>query len=276
MSMILITGALPENSGKTTFAEVLVSEAKQSGVDVGVSKPFCSSSGWYHYEVIEKSRELGFLVGRDILRLHTAAESRDEIEIENPVASLAIPPDPEKLEWNFSQYRFSINQLVLMRVSDERTHHFLVSQNLELLSETLREEVEKLLKSLRGDVEEMEVEMIDDVLQRARDISERALRTLKKRHELLIVESFSNVAAPNKESTEADLVIGVFPGKAIVYEGEKYRKAMEILLDFREPWQINLENLMELLKPLKTIELKPKELGNRGIFEELRNEFLNL
>ncbi|MDK2781285.1 MAG: hypothetical protein PWR13_313, partial [Archaeoglobi archaeon] len=226
--------------------------------------------------VIEKSRELGFLVGRDILRLHTAAESRDEIEIENPVASLAIPPDPEKLEWNFSQYRFSINQLVLMRVSDERTHHFLVSQNLELLSETLREEVEKLLKSLRGDVEEIEVEMIDDVLQRARDISERALRTLKKRHELLIVESFSNVAAPNKESTEADLIIGVFPGKAIVYEGEKYRKAMEILLDFREPWQINLENLMELLKPLKTIELKPKELGNRGIFEELRNEFLNL
>lgn len=143
MTMILVIGSLPDGSGKTTFAESLVSEMRDAGIDVGVSKPFCSSNGWYHYEVIEKSKEFGFLVGRDILKLHDAAKSRDEIEMENPVASLTVPPDLEKLEWNFSQYQFSINQLVVMRVTDERTHHFLVSSNLDILSGMLREEIEK-------------------------------------------------------------------------------------------------------------------------------------
>lgn len=89
---------------------------------------------------------------------------------------------------------------------------------------------------------------------------------------MLIVESFSNVAAPNREAIETDLVIAVSPGKAMIYDGEKYRKAMDVLLDFREPWQVNSENLMELLRPLKTVELRPKKLENMGILRQLREE----
>lgn len=250
MSEILITGVLPENSGKTTLAEDLIREAREEGFDVGVSKPVCSTNGWYYPEVIKKSSELGFLVGRDVLRLHRAAKSEDSMELENPVCSLAMPVDPEKFEWNLD-VTLSSYQIALIRVTGDERMHFLVSSNLERFTNFLRNETQDLVESLEGEVEEIEMEEIESVLEEARMTSNKILRRMRKRYEVLFVESFSNVASPNEEALNSDVVIAVAPGRAAVYDGERYRKAMEILSDLRAPWEISTSDVIRFLRPLK-------------------------
>jgi|Deesub1362A_J573_1020465.scaffolds.fasta_scaffold07137_2 predicted P-loop ATPase/GTPase len=270
MIKVLIVGVLSENSGKTTLAEALISEAIEKGVDVGVSKPFCSTNGWYHYEVIVRSAEFGLLLGRDIQRLHNVARSIESVELENPVCVLAMPLDLEKLEWNLMQ-NLSMNQIAMIRVSGKETKHYVVNSNLERFTGILRKEVERLSKALKGEVQEIEIEDAEEILRKARDLSNEALKEIKRRHDMVVIESFSNVASPNTESLDSDIIIAVSPGKAVIYEGEKYRRAVDILLDFKDPWEITTDGVLRLLKPLRTIELKPKELGNKGILKEIFN-----
>jgi len=268
--MILVVGLLPYDSGKTTLAKSLVLKARELGVDVGVSKPITAVNGWYQYESVLRSMELGVLVGNDIYSLHSAANSSDPIEVEGAVVSLLMPPDPERIGWQSSAYTALslFDQVVCIRVTEigsegvEETRHFYAPSNIHKLSDTLKSEVQKLLDSLRPEAVEVTQEQVEGILLNSYKLADDCLKCITEKHSLVVVESYSNAAAPAQSSLDAKIVIAVAPGKAAIYDGELYRKALMAISGIKEPWLTTTEEVIKLLKPLLTIELKPVCMSN--------------
>ncbi len=256
--MILVTGVLPYDSGKTTFAASLIEEAVERGIDVGVSKPFSSFNGWYHYRCLVRSSEVGMLIGEDIQKLHEKARSKDPIDVESPVVSLLLPPDPEKVGWNSNAYTSMgfYNLISVVRVTDLRsTNHYCVYSNIVKAVPSLRKRVEEFLGKVR--IRNVSVENIERILLDSRMKADKCVRYLNSKHEMLVVESYSNAAVPTAATLEADGVFAVAPGKAAFFSGRDYRKAVIALSDLKEPWSIRAEDVLSLLNPLKVIELEP-------------------
>ncbi len=259
-NIVLIVGLLPYDSGKTSLAESLITEAVEVGLDVGVSKPVTAVSGWYQYNTLIRSIELGLLVGEDMYRLHNAANSSDPLEFEGPVVSMHMPPDPERVDWQSSAYMsFSLlDQIVAIRITSVKENkHFYVPSNIKRLTNTLKGEAEKLLSSLHPKPVEISRENIDEMLVKATEYADECLEHITNKHEFIVVESYNNAAAPTHGSLKATAVVAVAPSKAAIYEGDLYRKALMAISDIKEPWQSTTEEILCLLRPTRTIELNP-------------------
>ncbi len=263
--IILVVGLLPYDSGKTTLAKSLVLKARELGIDVGVSKPITAVSGWYHYESVLKSIELGVLVGNDIYSLHSAASSSDPVEVESAVVSLLMPPDPERVGWQSSAYTaFSLlDQVVCMRVTGigaegvKETRHFYVPSNIQKLPHTLKNEIKRLLDSLQPEAVEVTQEQVENILLNSYRLADDCLKYVTEKHRIVVVESYSNAAAPTQSALKATVVIAVAPGKVAIYDGKLYRKALMAISDIKEPWLTTTDEVIRLLKPVLTLELKP-------------------
>lgn len=263
---ILVSGLLPFDSGKTTIAEALVREAVSYGWDVGVSKPVTSLNGWYQYESIKRSIKFGFLVGEDMYRLYQAAKSNDPLYKVGSIVSLLLPPDPQRVSWNTSFYSgyASHNQISVLRISGKnKTKHYFVPANIRKATKPLREEVELLLQTLKP--EPIDAEGVEKLLFNSRNLADECLEEVNLNHDLVVVESYSNVASPTTKSLYSDLILVVAPGKVAIFEGEEYRKALTVVAEIKEPWHITTEDVLPLLNPIDTVDIRPGKV--KGIFE---------
>ncbi|AEC52286.1 hypothetical protein PNA2_1372 [Pyrococcus sp. NA2] len=259
MISVLIVGVLPYDSGKTTFAVRLIKEAIEEGFDVGVSKPFGGFNGWYQHEYVIKSREIKMLVGEDAYKLHTSAKSIDPIEIESPITTLLMPPDPERLGWRVSYYTSvgSSTQIVLARITSPRsTTHYYVPENVNKLTPPLREEVKKLITTLSA--EPISMTELGDLLIKSRSLADECLRYIKRLHDFVVIESYGNYAAPTFGSLNSDLVIAVAPSKAVIFRGKDYKNAISVYSNIKSPWMITTEDILPALRPIKKIEFGPE------------------
>ncbi len=274
---VLVVGLLPFDSGKTSMACSLVSEARERGYDVGVSKPISSMSGWYQYDCVERSVQYGKLIGSDIYKLHTAAGSSDPIECEGPVVSLLVPPDPERVEWESNEYLGMnlLSQLVVIRVTDMKgTKHYYVLPNVERLTGTMKEEVREVVSSMENPVE-VDMDFIQELLFSSYALADECLNHIAGKHDFMVVESYNNAAAPTAKSLNAQSVIAIAPGKAVLYSGELYRKALTAVSSIKEPWKTTTEEILKLMRPFKTIELKPSS-AERVSFEGILDSIAEL
>ena len=264
---VLVTGLLPYDSGKTTFAKSLIEEARDSGIDTGFCKPISGINGWYQYEFVIKSIESGLLIGEDVFRLHVAAESSDPIEHEGPVVSLLLPPDPEKTGWSTDVYSFAglQNQISVIRISDpEKTKHYCVMSNVEKAVPSLKKCIKKFLSCVKA--EPIESEKSEILLLNSRNCADRCLEYLRRNHEFFVIESYNNAAAPTIKSLEVNVVAVVTPGKAAVFTGNYYKRAILALSSVKEPWRLVTEEVMSLIKPLAVIDVEP---GKVSVFDKI-------
>ena len=263
-NILLVSGLLSFNSGKTSVALSIASSAIKEGIDTGVCKPVTALSAWYQYRCVLKSMELKKLVGEDIYRLHKAVNSSDKLEIESPLVFLHSPLDPERIDWNPSVYTaIGLSDLIVVyRMTDlEKTRHFMVIENVNRLTGVMREKIDMLLNSLDPPPEKLEKFLLDDILLQGRKIADECVRYLAEKHDLLVVESYNNASAPTQESLNANRVVVVAPGKIAVYEGKKYKKALFAISDIKEPWRITVDEVVSLLKPEMVIETPPSPDG---------------
>ncbi|ASJ16806.1 ATPase [Thermococcus chitonophagus] len=258
MVSLLIVGILPYDSGKTTLALSLIREALEHGIDVGVAKPVSGFNGWYQYEYLLKSVEFGFLIGEDSYKLHITAKSSDPVHLESPVTALLLPPDPERVGWKSSSYTaisYHTN-VVLLRILED---HFYVPDNIKKLTRPMQEIIEPLIETTKPI--EIKADEVQYLVMRGREEADKALGIIQNHHELTIIESYNNLAAPCTSALASDLIIAVAPGKAVLFDGDQYKKAIYAISSIKEPWRVVTEDLMPLLKPLKKFEFKPGEVS---------------
>ena len=273
---VLVAGLLPHDAGKTTVAKYVLRGLRDLGLDIAASKPIAGHSAWYQLHSLLKSIELGILVGNDALELHSVCQCPKAIEVLNPIDTLQVPLDVVHFT-SPKIYMETLDTLAsimgIARVStciDENTaelKYYIVRENLSRITRSLINVLNTLIERISKRAKSVMV------VERGRDLisilgtegvaaCDKCLEILLRNHELLVIESFNDAAAPTHLSSKADIAFVVTPGKVMVLPGDKYYKAFKLLLDMEtgmHPWSawVTTSQILALVRPIMLVDVEP-------------------
>jgi len=285
---ILVTGLLPYDSGKTEFILSLLEIIKDYGYSAGYFKPVGGHDGWYQYDTLIHSMDLGVLVGHDAYIVSEKLGLLDKIHVISPLDLLTFPIDPVKPGLSVRAYveymESTARRTVLARytrilgrgIHSFKNIYFICMDAVNRLNKDLQEVFNDLLDSLKNEssifintrTTHVENLLSSPVLY---SVIDQNLGLLDN-YDPLIIEGYNDVSAPTIGSLNVDYVFIIAPGKVLAYSGERYRMAVQILSYRGFPWMIKVSNLIELLgKPLLSKDIPIKTYVNkyRGVFEEV-------
>ncbi len=236
--IILVIGLLRYDAGKTTWVMELIELLKEYGVKVIPFKPVGGHNAWYQYNTIKYSIELGTLVGEDAYKLAKVSGLTNMIEILSPVDVLLAPPDPSLYENDYRRYiddsSLLEKQAILARITLPygevyTTTHYVIEDNYVKTIKSLRTDLE-ILKNKIKNVTRTTSQIFLKLLESSTIIAGLSLiqERLEKESDVLIIESFNNVALPIPSAIKADYVFVVAPGKILLYKGDDYRRALAV------------------------------------------------
>lgn len=236
MQVILISGLIPFDSGKTWFTIGAAAAAKELGLRVSVYKPVAAHNIWYSPHTVDASSKLGILVGNDALLYyrHGLAPSP---HISNPIAIATSPPDPTKYT-RYEDYEGDFEDIsrvaVITRITTCRSgspRHFVHRDNLSKVGGAVSKLAEGLASSLRAEPLDFGEVLSYISSPRAAEDLDYCMAELSRGADLLLVESFNDAISPYPGVlSAASALIVIAPGKAIVYEDmNRVRKAVEEL-----------------------------------------------
>ncbi len=244
---LLIVGLMQKDSGKTTISKAI--SRHYGDMKIGYTKPVSSFNAWFNYDIFEESLNRGMLISGDILKLN---EFVKDTERSNPICIMMSPVDPEKVEWSSVGYESYYNQISLFRIVNR---HYLIESNLKNFPDFVNKKIKEFL--LKTSVETVSFEEFERIMEKARKISDRLLDDIRRKNDLTIIESTSNVASPNWSALYSDCVILVSPGKIAIIDAERYRNVINLM--GTDPWNLTTESVIELLKPEITFPTEPKK-----------------
>jgi predicted P-loop ATPase/GTPase len=206
---LLVAGHDRVDAGKTTFSTGLL--ARVDGVGF---KPRAGNDYWFDHDDYRRAIEAGRLYGKDARRLveHSAAEV--EPEDINPIHRL-WRPDPGPGSGILGRPH---KVFVVDRVAEE----YVVNVNAEVppsARECLPLDGATVVSSLAGFNERM----TERYLPVLADLAERIEAT-----DTAVVESYGDTAIPIRD-VGFDAVAVVEPGRARVYDGDRYAKACTVV-----------------------------------------------
>ena len=227
-SVVLVTGLLPYDSGKTWFSLALVKELRALGVKAGYAKPVAGHNAWHQFATVLRSIEKNMLVGEDVSRYEEMFG--DDLRIVNPVDLLLVPHDPaaySSFDEYYSRVEEQIGHVVLARFSkctEKTDKHYQVKDSLPRVLPSMRVWIEKLAQRLGA--EEIDTNTLLEMLK-SREVEEelmKCLDILRSRYEIVVVESFNNAAVPFAGILKVvDLPIMVMPGYVVLLDTESFR-----------------------------------------------------
>ena len=253
---LLIVGLMQKDSGKTTISKAISRFYRD--LKVGYAKPVSSFNAWFNYDIFEVGLNQGMLISGDILKMNEFVE---DIVRSNPICIMMSPVDPKKVEWSSVGYDSYYNQISLLRAIDR---HYLIESNLKNFPDFVNERIKEFL--LKTNVETISLEEFEKIVEKARKISDRFLNETRRKNDLTVIESTSNVASPNWSALHSDCVILVSPGRVAIIDAERYRSAIDLM--GTDPWNLTTESIVELLKPEMTFPTEPKKF-NDEIFKKI-------
>ena len=267
-NVVLVSGLLVHDSGKTWFTYSLLRAASKLGLKVSVYKPVAGHNAWYHYRTVVRSLELRALVGNDVLTYHSILPL-EPIEKMNPVDLLLAPPSilpylPKEIEEYLSDLESQFRQVVVARISNCFTgehRHMYVPENLERLPSLLRTAVKKLIIELNADP--IDVHSLVTHIQ-SRDIEkllESCLEDLEMNSDLVIVESFNDAIIPFFSLLKhLKLLIIVSPGHVLVYDSiDRIIDIVRVETSLHGVDGYRAFHIIKHLQPREVIDLEPME-----------------
>jgi len=257
---IFICGVLPENSGKTTVAEVLTKWLVDNKFKVTPFKPLSAHSYWWQYDSYLENIKRNMLVSEDAIKLWKASESEIPIEIINPCDMLLSIPD-----YSYYGYQRFI-KLILERktfdllaigrftkVREGRLWRMIYFKGNTVLEDNF---LEKLMRKAN---EIIEVKSEEEFLNLHKIHYNEAVescynRVLEYRPDVLIIESFNDAVYPWRGIEECDLIIAVAPTVLLLYDKKEFIHAIHI---FKDPYILEFHRIADLIEPYKVIKVKP-------------------
>ncbi len=264
---ILVVGLLKYDSGKTSTALSIIREAKNRGYNVGVSKPISGFDAWSQFKYVLKSMEGGVLVGEDLTLLYNEASPNEVIETVGPMVMLLAPPDPEFYSWRLSTYTAistsTVDQVVIARTTrclggEHHTSHYVVEENIAHTPSAMRKALERLINKLNPEPKPVGKEFIEELFkEEVLEGVDACVERILEGYDVVVVESYNDAAAPTYASTRVDVVVAVGPGKIALYNGERYRRALSLVGEVRNPLATTTSEVLSLIKPIKTVDIEP-------------------
>ncbi len=231
MTLVLVVG-YGESSGKTVLAASLARILYQEGVDVAGVKPLAGVDLWENPWVLLEAVDRRVIASGDALRLLEASRSGESVETVSPVTVYTAPVDPSRAGWR----RPHVGGLVVAgRVSACResrvdTLHFVNAEALDRVPPGIASEVVAVAGRLRPLPLRVGDEFAERVLYGGFTAEvESCMAGVVSRHELVVMESNSDVALPTPSALGAEWVLVVSPGVVGVAEGSRWARAVELL-----------------------------------------------
>jgi len=266
---IVISGLLPQDSGKTYFTISLAKSLRSLGYSVSVSKPVAAHSAWFQHTSLTESASLGVLVGEDVLNYLREGLIK-EIDKQNPIDILTAPPDINAyptITSYMDALSSSILQAVLARLSLYGRKYFIVERNLNRAPKFLKAEIINLLRRI-GSYEPISTEWLINKLtsEEVGNYINSLIRSMLLRNDYVLIESFNDAILPVLSLADViDLLIIVAPGKALIYRRNKVSNYLSGATSFSN---LLSKELAGLLRPDLTLEVMPSDTGSGVIREE--------
>ncbi|MHC1585609.1 MAG: hypothetical protein ACXQS7_05065 [Candidatus Syntropharchaeia archaeon] len=243
MPKILVVGTRERDSGKTTIACGLLSYFREIGIRACGFKPRAGNSIWYDFEIVHDSFTQGRCYGKDarLLRLHSEVDLPEEVI--NPVHRLwAEPP-------SFVDH-LQLPSFICDRVRSPR------GEDIFIINKTLPfpHGAEDLLKRVKKRIHISGIQELNLIISRLYERSTRAAHEIvSKASEVVVYESYGDVALPWSGIKEVDLVLVAEPGYISAYDPKRYLSAFHLV----EKREVSTRNVLELLKPMETVKIPP-------------------
>ncbi len=267
-------GLRPLDSGKTTLAYSLVKALRREGVNVVPVKPVGSAEAWLHPEALRWSSEHGVVVTPDAVKLSAALGGEAPLDALEPVAALHAPPDPARWEWSPQPYQAATadpnRTAALIRITScagpgRASVHAINRQSLQRAPARIAGPLSALASRLRPPPLPVSDEDVDRLLgPQAMVAADSCLEVAASESEVVVVESYSDVAAPTPGSLSADLVVAVAPGVAAIVEGSRYRKAVSLKGGSASPSLVSAPEAVQLAGVVGRVDLPLLEEPEEG------------
>ncbi|WP_457590285.1 hypothetical protein [Geoglobus sp.] len=273
-SSILVVGLQQHDSGKTTVSMEIIRHLRSQGIDTGYTKPFAAFNAWMDYHVLEESLKHGFPVSGDAVKVKSELSIPEEVQIINPVCTVLSPLDPEKVGWNLLSLESTSSQLAALRVTgrDGKVRVYEVEADWDRFPDFFSEAWNELRKKTK--TEQIDYTEFEHRIERSRAHCDFWMKRVARKHEVVVVESSSNISAPSCSSIDADIVVAVTPGRVFVVDGGRYARAIEVAGYISDPWKTTAPAVLELVKPEKSFSMRPGKMN--GEFLKTVAEMLKL
>lgn len=238
---LLVSGSSEVDAGKTTFTTGLVERTGVRGY-----KPRAGNGYWYDHDDYQRAVEAGRLYGKDAKRLAAAAPADVRPETINPVHRLWVPsPDGGTGILGRSDRSFAIDRVTLDG-SDTYVTNGTISlpQAAERAFQLGDAPTVESLPELNALMADRHATALDDL---GREIAERTAA---------VVESYADIARPLRDFVP-DAVAVVEPGRARVYDGERYARSCEVASGSAHEGRLEerVEHVVDLLDPVASVDL---------------------
>ncbi|WP_423998722.1 ATPase [Haloarcula salina] len=249
---LLVAGGDRVDAGKTTFSVGLLERTNAAGF-----KPRAGNNYWFDHDDYQRSTADGRLYGKDAKRLANAAPNDVAPEEINPIHRLWHPsPGAETGLLGREDQQFVVDRVG--RPSADEGVEYVVNGTVDLpesVRERLPVENAPRVTSIADFNDLMRVLHVEALESIAADI-EAANRA--------VVESYGDVARPLSDF-EPDAVAVVEPGRARVYDGDRYAKACEIATGGAGVGQLEerVPNVVDLVEQAGAVRLPALDAESR-------------
>lgn len=263
----LIVGLKELDAGKTTVARALLLCLRERGITACGFKPKAGNTLWYDYEVVHEALSQGRLYGEDAKLLRMASGTNLPEENISPIHRLwATPPHHLKQDLATLPY-FIVDRVTLC---SEKPKEMVVVNDVLPFRHGRERLVAKLYKPETEVVHVRTLRELNKIVDTYYDEAiEHAHRRIAAENDALVYESYADIALPWRCVRKLDMVLAVHPGYIWAYDPDKYLSALELSESLLR--EKRTENVVKLLKPIKTLRVPPCKSGEiiKGIKRKL-------
>ncbi|MHA2386496.1 MAG: hypothetical protein ACXAEE_09845 [Candidatus Thorarchaeota archaeon] len=276
---ILLVGMSSFDSGKTTFAGLLIDRIHHFYGSVEYFKPISAHNYWERFAHTQQLLRQKQIFSADLAAIMSKVESRIDEYILNPIHRLYVPTSPEKPLLNvpstlglagpnsvIALQRFSWPKGKGVRTTVLTAEDLVGRGDLLLTYEELQkltDGVEKQAVNSLEEIQQYEDEHLEDCLVSSFSYVENTT-------DLVVIESFNDTAWIWEGLECVDKVLVVGPGQVFSYDPERFRKAAFLQkrpsLPIRE---VTFSRINDLLKPISRDTWSPKRLETTEMFESV-------
>ncbi len=251
--MIILVAGFSEDSGKTILAASLVSTLRSEGLDAVGVKPLAGVDLWRNPGVLRESRLRKLVLSGDGLLLDRAGDGSLGAEAVSPVVVHFAPRDARRGR--------IVQEPVLGRVSACRegrvdTLHWLNVEALDRVPVGLQAQI----LDTAGSLEPKPLRAGDEFAQRVLEgaflaQADSCLHRAVEGHDVVVVESNSDQAAPTPLSLRASLVLVAAYGVAFIVDGDRWAKAVALLAGTRGHIAVSAEEALRVAGHVREVAL---------------------
>ncbi|MFW9803401.1 MAG: hypothetical protein ACFFFC_12150 [Candidatus Thorarchaeota archaeon] len=276
---VLLVGMSSFDSGKTTFAGLLIDSMHHHFSSIEYFKPMSAHNYWQRFAHTQHLLEQKRIFSADLASIKKLTESRKDDYILNPIHRLYVPASPAKPLLNVPSTLGLAGPdsiIALQRFSwpDDKGIRSTI-----LGAERLIEKGDLLLtyeefKLLTEDVEKQAIESLEEIQQfenmNLEDCVNSSFSRVEDGTDLVVIESFNDTAWIWEGLECVDLVLVIGPGQTFSYDPQRFRKAAFLQKRPSMPIrEVTFVRINDLLKPIGRDAWSPKGLESVALLESL-------